>query len=78
MMGTGNPVYLLNVERGEQEAAELLDMIAEKQLADWEGEWAPVLFRAMQRLRRTASMPTLAIWRILELTAVTITCAISK
>ena len=34
MMGTGSPVRLLNVERGEQEAAELLDMIAEKQPAD--------------------------------------------
>ena len=38
MTSTSSPVYLLNVERGEQEAAELLDMIAEKQLADWEGE----------------------------------------
>ena len=36
MMGTGNPVYLLNVERGERVVAELLDVIAEEQLADWE------------------------------------------
>ena len=52
MTGTGSPVYLLNVGRGEQEAAELLDVIAEKQLADWEGEWVPELLRAMQRLKR--------------------------
>lgn len=52
MMGTGNPVHLLNVERGEQEAAELLDVITERQLADWEGEWVPVLLRAIERLER--------------------------
>ena len=52
MMGTGNPVYLLNVERGEQEAAELLDVITERQLADWEGEWVPVLLRAIERFER--------------------------
>ena len=45
-------IRLLNVERGEPEAAQLLDAITEQQLADWEGEWMPELFRAMQRLRR--------------------------
>ena len=45
-------VHLFNVERGGPEAAQLLDAITEQQLADWEGEWMPELFRAMQRLRR--------------------------
>ena len=45
-------VHLLNVERGEPEEAELWDAITEQQLADWEGEWVPELFKAMQRLRR--------------------------
>ena len=45
-------VYLLNVTRGEPEEAELWDGIAEQQLADWEGEWVPELFKAVQRLRR--------------------------
>ena len=45
-------VDLFNVERGEPEAAELWHAITEEQLADWEGEWVPELFRAMQRLRR--------------------------
>ena len=45
-------VYLFNVARGESEAAELWDAITERQLADWEGEWMPALFNAMQRLQR--------------------------
>ena len=45
-------VHLLNVASGEPVAAELWDAINEEQLADWEGEWVPELFRAMQRLRR--------------------------
>lgn len=45
-------VHLFNVARGEPESAQLIDAIAEPQLADWEGEWAPALFEAMQRLRR--------------------------
>ena len=44
--------YLLNVERGEPEEAELWAEITEQQLADWEGEWVPELFKAVQRLRR--------------------------
>ena len=44
--------YLFNVERGEPEEAELWAEITEQQLADWEGEWVPELFKAMQRLRR--------------------------
>ncbi len=46
------PIYLLNVETGESEAAELWDAITEQQLADWEGEWLPELFNGMRRLRR--------------------------
>ena len=45
-------VHLFNVARGEPETAELWHAIAEQQLADWEGEWVPELFKAMQRLRR--------------------------
>jgi hypothetical protein len=45
-------VHLLDVARGEPVAAELWHAITEEQLADWEGEWVPELFRAMQRLRR--------------------------
>ena len=52
MTVTVSRVRLFNVARGEPEAAQLLDAITERQLADWEGEWVPELFRAMQRLRR--------------------------
>ena len=52
MTVTASQIRLLNVERGEPEAAQLLDAITEQQLADWEGEWMPELFRAIQRLRR--------------------------
>lgn len=45
-------VHLFNVARGETEPAELWDAIAEPQLADWEGEWVPELFKAVQRLKR--------------------------
>lgn len=45
-------VHLFNVERGEPEEAELRDAITERQLADWEGEWLPELFKAVQRLHR--------------------------
>ena len=45
-------VHLLDVSSGEPVVAELWDAITEEQLADWEGEWVPELFRAMQRLRR--------------------------
>lgn len=44
--------YLLSVERGELEPAELWDAIGEQQLTDWEAEWVPELFKALQRLRR--------------------------
>ena len=53
MTVTVSRVHLLNVERGEPETAELWDAITEQQLADWEGEWVPELFKALQRLRRT-------------------------
>ena len=44
-------VYLYNVARKEPELAELWDVITEKQLDDWEGEWLPELFNAIQRLK---------------------------
>ena len=45
-------VHLFNVERGEPKEAELWDAITEQQLTDWEGEWMPELFKAVQRLQR--------------------------
>ncbi len=45
-------IHLLDVSSGEPVAAELWDAITEEQLTDWEGEWLPELFRAMQRLKR--------------------------
>jgi hypothetical protein len=47
-----SPVFLLDVERGTAESAELWDAITEQQLADWEAEWVPELFKAMQKMRR--------------------------
>jgi GNAT superfamily N-acetyltransferase len=47
-----SPIFLFNVERGVAEPAELWDAITDTQLADWEGEWMPELFKAMQKLRR--------------------------
>ncbi len=52
MTAVVSEVHLFNVERGEPEAAELWDAITERQLADWEGEWMPELFMAIQRLNR--------------------------
>jgi hypothetical protein len=47
-----SPIFLFDVAKGQPEAAELWDAITEKQLADWEGEWLPELFKALQRLKR--------------------------
>lgn len=47
MTVTAAEVHLFNVERGAPEAAKLLDAITEEQLADWEGEWLPELFRGV-------------------------------
>jgi hypothetical protein len=52
MTVTVSPVFLFNVATGKEEPADLLDAITEKQLADWEAEWVPELFKAMQRLHR--------------------------
>ena len=52
MTVTVTEVHLFNVARSERDAAELWHAITEQQMADWEGEWMPELFRAMQRLRR--------------------------
>ena len=52
MSVTVSPVVLLNLERGDAESAELWDAITEQQLADWEAEWIPDLFKAVQRLHR--------------------------
>lgn len=53
MSVTITPVFLLNVTNGQAEAAELWDSITEQQLADWEGEWLPQLFQAIQHLHRS-------------------------
>lgn len=52
MTVTKRPIFLQNVAQGSAEAAELWDAITETQLVDWEGEWMPELFKALQRLRR--------------------------
>lgn len=52
MTATVSRVRLFDVARGQPAPAQLIDSIAERQLADWEGEWMPELFRAMQRLSR--------------------------
>src|SRR5713101_458825 len=52
MTVTSSSVFLINVATGEPKPAQLLDAITEAQLADWEGEWLPELFKALQRLHR--------------------------
>lgn len=52
MTVTISPVFLFDVEAGGAVAAELLDAITEKQLADYEAEWLPALQTALQRLNR--------------------------
>lgn len=52
MTTTVSRVRLFDVARGQPAPAQLMDSITERQLADWEGEWMPELFRAMQRLSR--------------------------
>jgi hypothetical protein len=52
MTVTSSSVFLINVATAEPEPAQLLDAITEAQLADWEGEWLPELFKALQRLHR--------------------------
>lgn len=47
-----SPVYLFDTQAGQPRKAELWDGITEQQLSDWEGEWLPELFKAIQQLRR--------------------------
>jgi hypothetical protein len=47
-----SPIFLFSPQSGQSEPAELWDAITEKQLTDWEGEWVPELFQALQRLKR--------------------------
>lgn len=49
---SATPVFLLNAVTGEAEQGDLLDAITEQQIDDWEGEWLPELFKAIQRLKR--------------------------
>jgi GNAT superfamily N-acetyltransferase len=49
---TVSSVFLLNVQTGQPEAAELWDAITDKQLGDWEAEWGPAVLEAIQRLHR--------------------------
>lgn len=52
MTVTISPVFLLDVAGGKAVSAELLDAITEQQLVDYEGEWLPEQFKALQQLRR--------------------------
>lgn len=47
-----SPVYLRDVASGNMVDAELWDSIAERHVEDWETEWVPELFKAIQRLKR--------------------------
>lgn len=47
-----SPVCLLDVAGGGMVDAELWDAITEKNLADWEAEWTPELFKLLQSLHR--------------------------
>ena len=47
-----SPVSLLHTERDEAVDAELWDAITDKNLADWEAEWIPELFKIIQTLHR--------------------------
>lgn len=46
-----SPIYLRN-SAGAAVEAELWDAITEKNLADWEAEWIPELFKLLQQLNR--------------------------
>lgn len=52
MTVTVSPIALFSADRNAPEDAELWDAITEQQLLDWEGEWLPELFKAVQRLKR--------------------------
>lgn len=52
MTVTVSPIHLLAIGPQQLVAAELWDAITEQQLADWEAEWTPELFKAVQRLHR--------------------------
>ena len=45
-------ISLFDVAGGNMVDAELWDAITEKNLADWEAEWTPELFRLLQTLNR--------------------------
>jgi hypothetical protein len=47
-----SPIVLWNVKQGVPEAAELWDAITDAQLDDWEAEWVPETFKAVQQLKR--------------------------
>lgn len=49
---TVSPIFLFNTQTCQLEPAELWDGITERQLRDWEGEWLPELFKAIQCLHR--------------------------
>lgn len=46
------PIRLLEVASGQMVDAELWDAITDKNLADWEAEWTPELFKLLQALNR--------------------------
>jgi hypothetical protein len=52
MTATVSPIFLLNVQTGQPDAAELWDAITDHQIADWEAEWVPALLDSLQRLHR--------------------------
>lgn len=51
MTVTISPAFLFDVQRGEAADAELWDSITERQMEDWERQWAPALIDGLQRLQ---------------------------
>ncbi|RQO37229.1 GNAT family N-acetyltransferase [Herminiimonas sp. KBW02] len=52
MTVTISPIFLLDIQSKNSVQAELWDQITEKQLADWEAEWAPTLQTGIRNLNQ--------------------------
>lgn len=48
-----SPIILWDVQREAPESAELWDAITTSQLDDWEAEWMPIIYNAIQEFKRT-------------------------
>lgn len=57
MTAAVSPAFLFDVAQGQGVEAELWDCITEKQLTDWECEWMPELYNAIQRMHKQGIPP---------------------